>query len=468
MNLAQTLDECRRICERFKVELNNAGEDNFYLKIIDRLANMAFLLAAANSIVSEVEINTINGHLKLCMDYYSLRDKYGLDCMSEDSFLHQVPDVIVTMAEIEKKQNPIADTFLRDTRTIYEAFGLMGRLMVDCNGSKLKYENMFLDFFMGRSLKYILSVESRDDFAKDMQIDYPSFYQYDESDNDDETEAAIDDEDYTIDQDKINCILKEIDKLIGLEQVKKEIHDMVNLTIVQKMRGRKGLRNVGITKHLVFSGNPGTGKTTIARKIAQLYAQLGITETDKLIETDRSDLVSGYMGQTAANVKKISNDAMGGILFIDEAYTLSSSSVENDYGQEAIDTLIKIMEDERNKLVVIVAGYIDEMEKFIDSNPGLRSRFNKYIHFEDYTDEDLLKIFEHFCREQDYTIDENAYELLKTKIVSLREEPGVFANARAVRNYFEKVISKQANRIVADISRLSAAELQHLITEDFM
>ena len=126
------------------------------------------------------------------------------------------------------------------------------------------------------------------------------------------------------------------------------------------------------------------------------------------------------------------------------------------------------MEDERNKLVVIVAGYIDEMEKFIDSNPGLRSRFNKYIHFEDYTDEDLLKIFEHFCREQDYTIDENAYELLKTKIVSLREEPGVFANARAVRNYFEKVISKQANRIVADISRLSAAELQHLITEDFM
>lgn len=467
MNLAQNLDECKRICDRFKVQLREAGEDNFYYKIIDQLANMAFLIAAANSLVSEAEINTINGHLKLSMNFNALKKKYGSDCMSEDSFLHKVPSVITTMAEIEKKQNPAPDSFLRDTRTIYEAFGLMGRLMVDCNGTKLKYENMFLDFFMGRSLKYILSVEARDDFLKDLEIEYPSFYQYDKSadDDDDDDDAETD---YTIDQDKINSILKEIDNLIGLEQVKKEIHDMVNLTIVQKMRGKKGLKNVGISKHLVFSGNPGTGKTTIARKIAQLYAQLGITETDKLIETDRADLVSGYMGQTAANVKRIANDAMGGVLFIDEAYTLSNSGLENDYGQEAIDTLIKIMEDERNKLVVIVAGYINEMEKFIDSNPGLRSRFNKYIHFDDYSDEDLLKIFEHFCHEQDYTIDENAYELLKSKIISLRNEPGVFSNARAVRNYFEKVISKQANRIVTNISSLSTEELQHLTIEDFM
>lgn len=466
MNLAQNLNECRRICDRFKVQLKEDGEGNFYYKIIDQLANMAFLIAATNSLVSEAEINTINSHLKLSMDFNTLKKKYGLDCMSEDSFLHKVPSVITTMAEIEKKQNPAPDSFLRDTRTIYEAFGRIGRLMVDCNGTKLKYENMFLDFFMGRSLKYILSVEARDDFLKDLEIEYPSFYQYGRPDDDDDDDDA--ETDYTIDQDKINCILGDIDKLIGLEQVKKEIHDMVNLTIVQKMRGKKGLKNVGISKHLVFSGNPGTGKTTIARKIAQLYAQLGITETDKLVETDRADLVSGYMGQTAANVKRIANDAMGGILFIDEAYTLSNSGLENDYGQEAIDTLIKIMEDERNKLVVIVAGYIDEMEKFIDSNPGLRSRFNKYIHFDDYSDEDLLKIFEHFCHEQDYTIDENAYDLLKSRIISLRKEPGVFANARAVRNYFEKVISKQANRIVSDISRLSAAELQHLMIEDFM
>lgn len=465
MNLAQNLDECSRICDRFKVELKEAGENNFYYKIIDQLANMAFLIAAANSLVSEAEINTINSHLKLSMNFQSLKKKYGSDCLSEDSFLHRVPSVITTMAEIEKKQNPSPDSFLRDTRTIHEAFGLMGRLMVDCNGSKLKYENMFLDFFMGRSLKYILSVEARDDFFKDLEVDYPSFYQYDKSDDDNDTTEEAD---YTIDQDTINRILEEIDNLIGLEQVKKEIHDMVNLTIVQKIRGKKGLKNVGISKHLVFSGNPGTGKTTIARKIAQLYAQLGITETDKLIETDRADLVSGYMGQTAANVKKIANEAMGGILFIDEAYTLSNSGLENDYGQEAIDTLIKIMEDERNKLVVIVAGYIDEMEKFIDSNPGLRSRFNKYIHFDDYSDEELLKIFEHFCHEQDYTIDNHAYDLLKARIISLRNEPGVFSNARAVRNYFEKVISRQANRIVTNISSLSAAQLQHLMIEDFM
>lgn len=256
-------------------------------------------------------------------------------------------------------------------------------------------------------------------------------------------------------------LLEEIDGMIGLDGVKREIHNLVNLLQVQKMRESRGLKYPVMSNHLVFTGNPGTGKTTVARKIAKIYRCLGILERGHLIETDRAGMVAGYMGQTAEKVNELAEKAMGGILFIDEAYTLSNYKMEGDFGQEAIDTLLKIMEDKRDNLVVIVAGYPEPMEKFLDSNPGLRSRFNKHIQFEDYSVSQLNEIFHLMCDSQDYKIADDAEsELLLNIGQMVAGSKENFANAREVRNYFEQVVSRQANRIMEH----SGEDMDYLIT----
>lgn len=256
-------------------------------------------------------------------------------------------------------------------------------------------------------------------------------------------------------------LLEEIDGMIGLDGVKREIHNLVNLLQVQKMRESRGLKYPVMSNHLVFTGNPGTGKTTVARKIAKIYRCLGILERGHLIETDRAGMVAGYMGQTAEKVNELAEKAMGGILFIDEAYTLSNYKMEGDFGQEAIDTLLKIMEDRRDNLVVIVAGYPEPMEKFLDSNPGLRSRFNKHIQFEDYSVSQLNEIFHLMCASQDYKIADDAEsELLLNIGQMVAGSKENFANAREVRNYFEQVVSRQANRIMEH----SGEDMDYLIT----
>ena len=210
------------------------------------------------------------------------------------------------------------------------------------------------------------------------------------------------------------------------------------------------MKQPDINLHLVFSGNPGTGKTTVARLLAKIYKQLGVVSEGQLIEVDRSNLVAGYVGQTATKTMEVIDSAMGGILFIDEAYTLIKEGDEKDFGQEAVDTLLKRMEDDRDNFIVIVAGYTEKMEKFVNSNPGLKSRFNKYIFFKDYTGKELYKIFESMCSKQEYEPDEEAAEYIKeylTRRAEAHEEN--FANAREVRNYIERCISRQATRIVA-------------------
>ena len=218
--------------------------------------------------------------------------------------------------------------------------------------------------------------------------------------------------------------------------------------------------------HLVFSGNPGTGKTTVARLISKIYYKIGVLSKGLFVEVDRSGLVGGYVGQTAIKVKEVVDSAIGGVLFIDEAYSLTSNKDNNDYGKEAIDTLLKLMEDNRDDLIVIVAGYTDLMEEFLESNPGLKSRFNKYIYFEDYNPKELFEIYQKMCNDSQFTIDDEAKSFVKDFFRNRYENRNEnFANARDVRNFFEKTITNQANRLAKD-SNISDKELFEIVLED--
>ena len=244
---------------------------------------------------------------------------------------------------------------------------------------------------------------------------------------------------------------EELNSLVGLDKVKSSLSSLVNLIKVKTMRDKLGLKTPDISLHLVFSGNPGTGKTTVARLLAGIYHQLGVVSRGQFIEVDRAGLVEGYVGQTAIKTAEVIDSAIGGVLFIDEAYTLAGGKEGEDFGQEAIDTLLKRMEDNRDDLVVIVAGYTKEMEKFIESNPGLKSRFNKYIEFPDYTGEEMFKIFSDMCDSHDYVIDTDASEHVKNYLNNLAVNHGSnFANAREVRNYFERTVERQASRVVQE------------------
>ncbi len=245
----------------------------------------------------------------------------------------------------------------------------------------------------------------------------------------------------------IEELLAELDGLVGLAPVKAEVKLVSDLLRVEKLRQERGLPVVEHSRHLVFTGNPGTGKTTVARLLAQIYRTLGVVEKGHLVETDRSGLVAGYVGQTALKVKEVFQTALGGVLLIDEAHALARG-VGTDFGHEAIDMIVKFMEDHRDDVVVIVAGYPDEMAVFLDANPGLRSRFPKTIFFPDYTDAELALIFDGMCQKSHYVPTEEARAAVVAYLGAQDRDRG-FGNARLVRNLFEAVVARQASRVVA-------------------
>jgi SpoVK/Ycf46/Vps4 family AAA+-type ATPase len=232
--------------------------------------------------------------------------------------------------------------------------------------------------------------------------------------------------------------------------LKQNIESHLNMVKLNMLRAEQGIPTEMPPLHMVFMGNPGTGKTTVADFIGEIYASMGLLSIGRVIKVERKDLVGTVIGETEQKTAEILKRAQGNVLFIDEAYALNSDA-DGDFGQEAIDTLLKIMEDERDRLVVIVAGYNDLMEQFLDSNPGLRSRFSKFIQFVDYSEMELYEIFALYCKQQDYILAAGTQQIILDKIRNMKEiNMQHFANARTVRNYFEKVISNQANRMIKE------------------
>lgn len=266
--------------------------------------------------------------------------------------------------------------------------------------------------------------------------------------------------------DTLEKVLAELNEMVGLEKVKTDINELVNLLEIQKKRTKEGLKNVDIALHTVFLGPPGTGKTSVARLLSRIFKHLGFLSKGQMYETDREGMVAGFVGQTATKVDAVVTESIGGVLFVDEAYALTQTTFGNDYGAEAVNTMLKRMEDHRDDLAVVVAGYTEPMKMFVESNPGLRSRFNRYFHFEHFKPNELFQIFETFCKKSDFILTEEAIEKLNDTFELLyAKKDDSFGNARVIRNIFEKCVQNQANRIVV-LNEINTTILKTLTEQD--
>ena len=269
------------------------------------------------------------------------------------------------------------------------------------------------------------------------------------------------------DEKSLDELLEALDELIGLENIKQSVKSLINYVKVRKLREDNDLPNPPLSLHMVFTGNPGTGKTTVARILSGLYKAIGVLSKGQLIEVDRSGLVAGFVGQTAIKTSEVVTSALGGILFIDEAYALApETGTGNDFGREAIEALLKLMEDHRNDLIVIVAGYSEPMERFITANPGLESRFNRYFFFDDYNSDELYDIFDSMCVKSEYLLTDDAKEYAREyfrELYETRDEN--FGNARHVRNFFENIVAVHSDRI-SSLDEHTRDDLTLVIKED--
>lgn len=446
MGLKEELEQCYGICD--EIEKSGIIKDVLATSLRDTL-RMDFLkflafLSSASIVINHKEQKFIKENLNYNIDENKVLKLRYENNLNITYFCKNLPFVFKYFLLADAKDKAAGRPSKGRADKLCRTYDNLGQNFAACdditNASEITYHTTFVEMLKKSISEY--GIETNKYIKK---VDYK------------EENPSLTPEEITAQA------MEELNNLVGLDKVKDEVKTLINIMKVMKLREAQGLKTTGVSKHLVFSGNPGTGKTTVARLLAKVYGALGVIEKGHLVEVDRSGLVSGYVGQTAIKTKEVIDEALGGVLFVDEAYTLSNGK-EGDFGQEAIDTLLKGMEDNRDNLVVIVAGYPDLMEKFLDSNPGLRSRFNKFLFFEDYTSTQQVAILESMCRGKDYKLSEEAKEKAFRYFEKASLAPN-YANAREVRNYLERAIAKQATRILT-IENATKEQLQEFTAED--
>lgn len=473
-----TLDIARKID---KYLMKNTQEDISVSELLRiDLRDFLIFLTIADHIIAKDEIRYINKSFGYTFDSDTMKSFAASSRIVRDDFLNQPPASLRYFLDFANDELIVHQSKYYDIKKLYIlTFQMIGEdFLSSCKNVDEKEVNQLTRYrFMlenaVRSYTKSGGVAPHRPDSIPFKLKSKEEKQVNEAPNNDIPFVGT-----IIENDKtmadLDSLLNELESLIGLASVKEEVKNLINLLKIVEIRTKNGLKAPSVTKHFVFTGNPGTGKTTVARLLSQIYSSLGILSKGHMVEVDRSGMVAAYMGQTAIKVKEVLDRAKGGVLFIDEAYSLSNETQGGDFGQEAIDTLVKGMEDNRDDLIVIVAGYPDLMDNFVKSNPGLKSRFQKTIHFPDYTADDLYDIFLRFCKSNDYVLSTEGSSYLKEQLaIYVQNADKYFGNARDVRNFLDIAISAQANRLLEEnitdadaLMTLKPADLAHIFNKE--
>lgn len=436
------------------------------------MSQLLHLLVGVDLKVSPQEVDLINAFNSAHHSAGDVLDMVRFYSERDYDFFSTVPELLVACADSDAVTgHNIAAQFVSLIESACNiVIAVDGKTLAEV-GVVTDYVRRLREYLAGRGLTTRASISHE---TLDEQVTYHHDGQFtDGTDDAPEKEPASnarslekDDDDFPSRAETLEDLLKRLDSLVGLESVKRDVASLINHIKIAELRRERGIPSPPLSLHLVFTGNPGTGKTTVARLIARIYQKLGLLRRGHLVETDRSGLVGGYVGQTALKVREVVSESLGGVLFIDEAYSLTSTTSSSDYGREAVDTLLKLMEDFRNDLIVIVAGYSEPMRGFLKSNPGLVSRFNKFIDFHDYSTYELLRIFEGMAAELRLSLTQAA----EKKLIALferehAERSNDFANGRLVRNIFETTLTNQSDRLTP-LKEITDSDLCTLVEED--